>query len=263
MRLILSLFLTILFALPAWAVAPQPTMQQTIQSNGVPAYSAPLWQPNFYSATPTRKYFAWNIASVVALTYIAVGATDALNVVGSGSIASGTDANGTFTKPTSFATTGNACITSCTTIRQTQLQLGPIYYCFFETPSSFTNTREWYGLVSATGLSASDTFGTTQGVALRFSTSASDTTWEIVSSDGSTQITTASSVTPVVSTPYVLAIDCSSGSQAAYYLNGQLLGSISTNLPSGSQALEPYTSITTLANTATSYKIGTQVITSN
>jgi hypothetical protein len=107
-----------------------------------------------------------------------------------------------------------------------------------------TNTRCWISLtdqIFATMTASDNPAG--NYAAFRFSTGAGDTSWQAITKDGSTQTIVASGVAPVVDTTQTLAIIFTDSiPNIKFYINGSLVATIATHLPTVNTALKWVTS---------------------
>lgn len=138
-----------------------------------------------------------------------------------------------------------------TTLRITQLPR--VYNVARTDPSDVTSTRLAFGF-AASALEGVSTLAGANGIRgcwFRFDTGLSDTTWQAVSSDGTTASATDTTISVAAATTYVLLVDAALATGTCrYYVNGVLKVSKSTNIPTGSTALGLQGSVTTLTNAA-------------
>jgi len=97
----------------------------------------------------------------------------------------------------------------------------------------------------------------------RFKKASGDTTWKCECDDGTTTTTVDSGVTPVVNAMNFFRIEyygsgLSGGPKALFYIDGNLVATISTNLYTGASALQPYVYSTGTAANATTILVGRQ-----
>jgi virginiamycin B lyase len=125
-----------------------------------------------------------------------------------------------------------------------------------------TNCRVWVGLIpNSVAVHTTDT-PSPNILAFRYSTNASDTHWNTYTSSSSsvnTVVDTGVSIT--ASQPDVLTIDASNLSSVKFYINGKLVDTRTTNLPSGSATCQPHIHITTLTGSALSAYMGVMTLT--
>jgi hypothetical protein len=102
-----------------------------------------------------------------------------------------------------------------------------------------TDERWWWGVTDQTLATMSGSANPAGNyAAFRFDTTASDTTWQCITKDGSTQNVQASGVAPVINTVQTFAIEFNdSGSTVLFYINGSLVATSSSHLPSASTNL--------------------------
>jgi hypothetical protein len=114
----------------------------------------------------------------------------------------------------------------------------PIYATRIRTDSAgngITSSRIWIGVFSA------DPFGsatpTVHLIAFRFDTGAGDTNWQCVTDNGSgTPTVTDSAIAVAADTTYDLRFECSA-SDVKFYINDVLVATITTTLPTSTQAM--------------------------
>lgn len=157
-----------------------------------------------------------------------------------GTTADGSSATfGTMTKWTVSGTAGDAAGTWETS--GLRIDRPGLAVFTFGTDAAFNNVRLFIGVTNitagSTGPQCNDSAPSTNFVGLRFS-STTDTNWTMIAANGSAQTTTASSVAPIASTRYVLALDWRTAGQVSFWLNGTLIGTLTTNLP-GSTVMVP------------------------
>lgn len=112
-----------------------------------------------------------------------------------------------------------------------------------------TNVRVWTGIGGALE-NATDT--PTQGCWFRYSTSASDTDWMCVTANGSTQTIIDSGV-PADTNFHTFQIDYTNpGTSCKFYIDGTLVGTSTTHLPTAGTEVGYATTITSLS-TANQY----------
>lgn len=114
--------------------------------------------------------------------------------------------------------------------------------------ADITVLRMWIGLTDATApspMNTDDPAGVNQ-MAFRFSTAAGDTTWQCTTKDGTTQGVTNSGITVASNTRYEMRIDASDGTQVKFFINGVLVATRSTNLPTNTANLQMIAQLRTL-----------------
>jgi hypothetical protein len=126
--------------------------------------------------------------------------------------------------------------------------------------TDITSSRMWHGLFSAIPSATVDDPGG-NCIAVRYSTAAGDTTFKLVTRNGTTATVTALTGSPTVaaSTRYTITIDYD-GTTARVFINGVFAGSATATLPSGTQACGPASLITSLSASARNFKYGSTVI---
>lgn len=102
-----------------------------------------------------------------------------------------------------------------------------------------TDVREWLGMFSNNGTNLGDSPAAAgiQCVAFRFSTIAGDTQWQAVASDGSSNTIVASGVTGDTASHVFLIVCNDSVPNAKFYIDGVLVATITTHLPTAGQAI--------------------------
>jgi hypothetical protein len=95
-----------------------------------------------------------------------------------------------------------------------------------------------------------------RGCWFAYDTGLSHTTWQAVSSDGTTASATDTTITVTANTTYALLVDAQiSAGICRYYVDGVLKVSKATNLPTGSTALGVQESVVTRTNAARSFAV--------
>jgi hypothetical protein len=112
--------------------------------------------------------------------------------------------------------------------------------------------RMWLGMfdiaLSTPTIAGSDTFHANQYAAFRYSTTASDTDWQCVTCDGTTQNVVSSGVAVDTKSHRFLIVINDSIPNATFYIDGTLVATLTTNLPTTSAVNAYY--VTGLASTA-------------
>lgn len=116
-----------------------------------------------------------------------------------------------------------------------------------------TVQRTWVGFMGGTPVTSDDP-SSTRNMAFRFSTAAGDATWKCYTSDGSTSTVTNSGITVVADTKYILAIDATNPANVKFYINGALVATNTTTLPTSSTGMGPQCVTRTLENVAKSIR---------
>lgn len=111
-----------------------------------------------------------------------------------------------YTKYTSTATIGSVAGLRNTSLNNTENRYNPKMVVNIHTGGITTNVRQWVGLSSAT-LPTSDSPSSSNILALRFSTSAADTNWMCITSNGSTTNSQDTGVVYAANTSYQLILD--------------------------------------------------------
>lgn len=138
-----------------------------------------------------------------------------------------------------------------TTTRITQLP--GVYNVVRTDASAVTSTYLAFG-TSAAALEGLTTLAGANGIRgcwFRYDTGLSDTTWQAVSSDGTTASATDTTVSVAAATTYTLLVDASlAPGTCRFYVNGVLRVAKQINIPTGSTALGLQGSVTTRTNAA-------------
>jgi hypothetical protein len=123
-----------------------------------------------------------------------------------------------------------------------------------------TNCRLWVA-VGDGGLAAYDlpSAGATPAIGFRYSTSAGDTHFKAVASDGATNTFVDTGITPVIDTRYVFFVDGTNPASIVYYINGVQVATITTTLPSANTPLGLDDSISGLSGNAADAWFGRSV----
>jgi hypothetical protein len=102
-----------------------------------------------------------------------------------------------------------------------------------------TDERWWFGVTDqaiATAGGSDNPAG--NYAAFRFSTPASDTVWQAITKDGTTQNVQSTGVAPIVNTPQTFGIIFNDSTpNVQFYINGSLVATSTTHLPSASTNL--------------------------
>lgn len=121
---------------------------------------------------------------------------------------------------------------------QTQFNYRPAYAVSMRVGTPITNVRYWLGLFSATPIAATDP--AIDGMGFRYSTDVDGTAfWRCWTNDGAGGGTvTVTTVALTANTVYNLAIEVdSAGANVKFYINGILVATHTTNLPTGATNL--------------------------
>ncbi|MBL7487086.1 ubiquitin-activating E1 FCCH domain-containing protein [Frankia sp. AgW1.1] len=130
-------------------------------------------------------------------------------------------------------------------------------------PSAITSTRIGVGLVSADiasnmGPSTSAAYTVAAGAFVRYSSAADGSTfWRTVTGDGANATVNTASVAVAADTAYTIAIEFNSANTAVrFWINGTLVATHTTNIPSGSTALGYIARLRTLSSSARAIRVG-------
>ncbi len=165
------------------------------------------------------------------------------------------DADGPWVQHTTGAVSGNA-----TSVRSDPLDSvfrrdwQPDVEFMVKVPPTITSIRVWVGLFSAVPNASDDP--TVHGAGFRFSTGASDANWQTWSNDNSGGGTINNSGVAVTANGvYRLRVRCLA-STIQYYINGSLVATHSTNLPTATVMMGYNVSAATLTNAGRAIKWG-------
>lgn len=148
------------------------------------------------------------------------------------------------------STTNNSISSIVTVFTLTQVDATPIFEATVEFKSAITNRRTFIGLVSA-AVPAAETLATISALAFRYSTGSSDTAWQAISSNASSQTvnTLVNTVTVAADTRYKLRIDARDKTAIKFYVNSVLIGVATATLPAVTTSLGVAAHQTSLTNT--------------
>lgn len=163
------------------------------------------------------------------------------------------DADGPWLNHATAATTGSASgmASAFTVCRRDWL---PDVTFRIKTPSTLSNTRHWIGLINQS-MDASEATTGDHVAAFRYSTAVdSSGKWQAVTNDGGPSPTvTDTGVSRSADTAYTMRIRCLASS-VEFYINGALVATHTTDLPSASTLLGYAVRAIALANNARSIK---------
>lgn len=176
-------------------------------------------------------------------------------VVLNATVANADDADGSWLSHTTAASSGSATsMRSAIPADQVRRDWLPDLEIRIKTGSAISTVRYWIGLTDALPNSSADP--TLHGAMFRFDTGASDSNWQAWTNDnsggGSAQDT---GVAVAADTVYVMRIRCLA-STIEFSINGTLVATASSNLPSASAMLAFNISCATLANVGRVIKWG-------
>jgi len=136
----------------------------------------------------------------------------------------------------SAGTAGNLAMPATT--NQAQTRWDPTYEWIARSPDTLTSIRWWQGLTSVNWTDTDTQSPTKQFVAIRYSTTASDTGFKCVTGDGSGQTVSADIAAIAASTAYRFKIRVASAGTAVFCsINGGAEVQVSTTLPTTTQAI--------------------------
>lgn len=250
--LAIMLGLLCLQAAPALANAPLTGYVNTIQSNGLPGYSAPLptlsggiAKHSGLMLTPGASAFASENSSF----------SFDLNA---GTLTNAAGTTGAFLNGASGSTIGNAAAW-WTGTQLTRSGRQPDLQMVILTGSNSTDLsagRTWAGLASSFSLYqyADPVSGSLATVAFGYDPAVdSNVHWYAITSTGSATTRTDTGVSITVSTLYNLRVFMPTSSKAVFYINGNPVATNTTNLPSTGSDL--YVDISNTAEAATAVNI--------
>ena len=204
-------------------------------TDGVPA-----WEDTQAADDADVEY--WNEDTLQTVGYVAKTGTIETLGVGAVTLSSGTDGNdavSTWTALTTGAVSGNSQSLRGSSFDLIRRSYDPDFLFKVATGAAITSIRIWVGIASG-ALGDADTLVTAgrSGFAFRFSTVASDTTWQAVTCDGSTQSASPVGPTVALDTPYKLrvVVDDSAGT-ATFTVNDGTAVTLSSNLPAAATPL--------------------------
>ncbi len=189
--------------------------------------------------TDVTRLTAWRqLNTTIATTFTGVGMA---NPATSGTPSIAHDATGRWIDyDTGNVINSNAGWTIPGAINETELQFRPEATIIVRTGSDITNVRIWVGWFSGDPM-ASDTAGTGAGgnvIAFRFSTNASDSTWQSYTEDGANNNTVKNTNTTVsASTIYRLRPKVVSTSMVEFYINDVKVTAHTETLPGATAGL--------------------------
>lgn len=179
-----------------------------------------------------------------------------------GSSSADNDSDGLFCKWTSATTlNAEAGVSTPGGGAMTQTRCRPIFYAKVKPTGTITELRTFVGLTSGTtqlGLDAP----LLHYAGFRFSTVAGDTNWQCVTDNGSGSPTvTNSGVAYTVDALYTLRIDVSDPASIKFYINGSLVATHTTTLPTTTQDISWFARVRNTGSTnAKAIKINRLVI---
>lgn len=145
------------------------------------------------------------------------------------------DADGSWVKFTGSNSSGATWGIDSQYFNMLNLYAEPVMRVRFKTGSDLTNQRIWVGFCSS-DISNSDNPAASL-MAIRYSTSASDTTFKCCVKDGTNMTTVDSGVTVTADTVYDMVIDASAGSEIEFYIESAVVSNITTNIPASTTPL--------------------------
>lgn len=165
----------------------------------------------------------------------------------SGTLAASGDVETLFTQNTSAAVTINTAYGLISASAFAQTRWDPTFIIVMKTGPLVTSVRHQFGLFSAAPSLTSDTINPTHSVFFRYSTNASDTTWQLVTSNASGMTVTDTTVPVAIDSLYILRVQITGNgalvtADIATSIGGAFSTPVSTalTLPTNSQALSVY-----------------------
>lgn len=189
-------------------------------------------------------------------TRTSIGTT--FTVTTSGSIANATVVDGIATNRLTTGTTSGQNSFEQPTNPLTRYELKPKMQVSMA-PNTTTNVRYWMCNLNPGGISSADAPTLTGGgCGFRWSTSAGDTNWKFgTSSGGGVWSFTDTGVAMSSGTKITFTVDASDPTQIKAYINGNLVATKTTNLPSATQAMNTSPAVVvTLTSSAASFDYG-------
>lgn len=124
----------------------------------------------------------------------------------------------------------------------------------YQSGGTLTNGRWWIGCFSATPMASDDP--AVHGFGFRYATATDGTAfWRTWTNDGSSGGTATTTTVAVASnTAYTFRVDVVSTTEIRFYVNGTLVATHTTNLPTATVDLIPYCKVRTLANAVRSVR---------
>lgn len=204
------------------------------------------------TTAPNRRKLSWQALTTTAIILTSTVGGAALTAIAGGTRTAQPGLNGMLIRiPTTAISSDTGGLR--TALTETRAILSPILSSRVVLNTN-ASQRFWFGLVSA-DISASDSPSANHVAAFRASTSASDTTFKCVTANGSSVTVEDSLVTWQINRVYDLQVRIFLGC-AHFIINGQLVKTIATTLPSSTQNLGWQASITTLSAAIKSFDLG-------
>lgn len=197
-----------------------------------------------------RREFSVHKTPGTAATLTAVGGTPTHTLSGTASNVS--DSSGHYVQLSADTATAGIEIAST---ECTKTENGPIFTAVIKTGAvlPIATERLWVGLASAT-LASSDSPSGIHAIAFRYAPTTDGTAfWRAVSNDGGADAGTTTTTTAAIATAtrYVLLIDATNSASITFYVNGALVATHATNVPTATQALGTQCFVTDVAGGST------------
>ena len=205
------------------------------------------------SFLPTRRLGQWVIAQVADTAFTGIGLI--VSAVG-GTPSSAPTANGTMNMIgfQSGAVSGNNAGFTGSNKALTRFDFRPRYTAIIRTDSVVTSQRVYVGLDNGDPSGVSNLAGLNGNrlAVFRYDTGLGDTTWQAITSDGTTASATDTGVTVTASTTYTMQVDASVAGTFLFRINNAATPQVSktTNLPTGTTDIGVDGVVTTLTSAA-------------
>lgn len=142
----------------------------------------------------------------------------------------------------------------------TSLSLNPICSCPAAL-STISNTRSWIGFDNLSDPGGTDT--PTNVVKFRYSTNAGDADWMAYVDNGGTHTIVDTGVAPVANAANTFKIDCTNPASLKFYIDGMLVATITTNIPSTTLPMNFAAEIVTLTSSSETIYVGRMYVEHN
>jgi hypothetical protein len=139
------------------------------------------------------------------------------------------------------------------------LEEQPFWTSLFAAGST-SSIRVWHAFTTATSIANSDTPSSSLSlptIGFRYSTSAGDSHWQLYTGNGATETVTDTGVAPDTNV-HCFQIDCTTSGTVRGYIDGLLVATNTTNLPSSTTSLSGGIFVTTLINSPSKVFLGKQ-----
>jgi hypothetical protein len=192
-------------------------------------------------------------------SYVSSGCTQVLSCGVTPTITA--NSSGNFNTITAASGTNNAATMAPTNYQMFTAAQLPICAINMMPAASIATERMWMGFFSAAGTTVtSDNPSGTSGMAIRYSTVAGDTNYQLWTCDGSTSQITDTGVAVVALAPALFVFDCSTSGSVKLYNAGTLVATNSTHVPAATTQLGAYATISSQAASTHTFSFGNIVI---